>query len=676
MPLLTKSRFKKALECPSKLFYSTRENGYMDQQVDDPFLAALAEGGYQVGELAKYLFCDDPVTAGITIEALDYESSLSQTEARRAVGGKVVIAEAAFRHQQLFVRTDLVVEEGNRIDIYEVKAKSWDDSTTFLKSNSRGPSKGKPTINKDWAAYLYDIAFQKYVVQQSNPGKKVYSHIILADKTKKTSLDGLNQLFKINRKGDRIQIAVVPGTDRSSLGEIPLKVIQTDEVCDWIYTNPVAVDLKGEWSFEDLVKYFSAQLQSNTQIWSSCLGTKCKQCQYVNEDYPTGPKSGFHECWKKLAKLKDADFKKTLSLDIWGGKGGNRSFAGEAVARELYFLEQLDRTDLTKKDWVEPEGDTLDAGARRLLQVAKTKFRDYKPHIDRDGLEQVFESLPAPYHFIDFETTAVAIPFHKDRRPYEAIAFQYSYHRMDSDGSIRHANQFLSFEKGIFPNYSFLRQLRSDLSGKGGTIFRYHHHENNYLNHIYSQLLEEKTGVVPDRDELLNFIREIATPTSSAAEKWTAINPMQDLYELVLKHFYSLHAGGSNSIKDILPAIIHSSEFLREKYSKPVYATAEIPSLNFSDPHTWIDEKKDLNPYKTLPELFTDIDKTRFDLEDSSLLELNNGGAAMMAYAYLQYTDLPDDQRTVYKDGLLRYCELDTMAMVMIWEYWKKEIER
>ena len=49
---LTKSRFKSALECPSKLYYKGNEN-YADNSKGDKFLSVLAEGGYQVGELSK-----------------------------------------------------------------------------------------------------------------------------------------------------------------------------------------------------------------------------------------------------------------------------------------------------------------------------------------------------------------------------------------------------------------------------------------------------------------------------------------------------------------------------------------------------------------------------------------------------------------------------------------------
>ena len=50
---------------------------------------------------------------------------------------------------------------------------------------------------------------------------------------------------------------------------------------------------------------------------------------------------------------------------------------------------------------------------------------------------------------------------------------------------------------------------------------------------------------------------------------------------------------------------------------------------------------------------------------------MNDGGAAMMAYARMQFGEMTDFERDSYKNALLRYCELDTLAMVMIYEHWK-----
>lgn len=41
---LTKSRFKLAMECPTKLFYTGKDNEYKNTKGDDEFLESLAEG--------------------------------------------------------------------------------------------------------------------------------------------------------------------------------------------------------------------------------------------------------------------------------------------------------------------------------------------------------------------------------------------------------------------------------------------------------------------------------------------------------------------------------------------------------------------------------------------------------------------------------------------------------
>ena len=52
--------------------------------------------------------------------------------------------------------------------------------------------------------------------------------------------------------------------------------------------------------------------------------------------------------------------------------------------------------------------------------------------------------------------------------------------------------------------------------------------------------------------------------------------------------------------------------------------------------------------------------------------ELNDGGAAMNAYAKLQFENMEDFEREEIEAALLKYCELDTMAMVMLFEGWRE----
>jgi len=260
---------------------------------------------------------------------------------------------------------------------------------------------------------------------------------------------------------------------------------------------------------------------------------------------------------------------------------------------------------------------------------------------------------------------------HTGRRPYESVAFQFSHHTVDQSGKITHQTQWLDTNIGVFPNFEFVRQLKSAIGHDNGSIFRYHNHENTILNAIYRQLAESNED---DATELCEFIRTI---TNNKSENHVGPRDMIDLYRLVLGGFYHLSMKGSNSIKDVLPAAIQASSYLQNKYSKPVYGTKEIPSLNLSN-HTWLvpdGPGNFVSPYKTLPAIFEGIANEKLDeLCADGEEELNDGGAAMMAYAKMQFTEMDQEARTRYREALLRYCELDTLAMVMIYEGWKHHL--
>jgi len=143
----------------TKLSYTGKEKEYSNEKLDDPFLRELARGGFQVGELAKFLFCENPVRESITVETLDYSEALKETDDRISKAGNVIIAEAAFEFGPYFIRADIIRKTGNTLEIFEVKAKSIDgDEEPFVAKT------GIPRITSDWEKYLYDIAFQKYVV--------------------------------------------------------------------------------------------------------------------------------------------------------------------------------------------------------------------------------------------------------------------------------------------------------------------------------------------------------------------------------------------------------------------------------------------------------------------------------------------------------------------------------
>jgi len=663
---LTKSRFKLAHECETKLFYTHKKTEYADQSLEDSFLKSLAEGGFQVGELAKYYFCENPVEEKITVGTLDYEEALRQTNEKIENGIKV-IAEAAFRHENLFIRTDifLIDTQKKEIELHEVKAKSYSSSDDFMSVDKKtGEIKG---IKSTWEGYLFDVAFQKYVLWKCFPDYTIKAYLMMANKESVASVNGLNQLFKIDKKGDRISIEVEDGLTRSDLGDEILISVNVDEEIRWIWNNPVETDLKGGIGFAEYVEFLSTAYQHDEKLIVP-IHKDCKKCQFKTtsaEDAEGKLKSGFKECWLNATGLTEKELQKPLVTDLWsfGFKGMQK-----LIDSGIYLLENVTEELITAKSESKTVYPGLTSLERRVLQIDKSKQNDNSVFLDKVGLKNEMESWAYPLHFIDFETSRVAIPFHEGRKPYEQIAFQFSHHIVSEDFSFEHKGQYISFEPGYFPNYDFLRALKNELKHDNGTIFRYHNHENTVLCEIYEQLENDSSEIV-DKTELQEFIRNITHKKNA----WDGDRDMVDLYKLVTSYYYPPAAGGSNSIKSILPATIMSSDFLKEKYSKPVYGAEEMPSLNFQN-KTWLPDSKQLNPYKLLPPVFEEWSDELLDSIIEDMDEIADGGAALTAYAKLQFSHVPTAQREMVRYALLKYCELDTLAMVMIWEYWMNEL--
>jgi hypothetical protein len=100
-----------------------------------------------------------------------------------------------------------------------------------------------------------------------------------------------------------------------------------------------------------------------------------------------------------------------------------------------------------------------------------------------------------------------------------------------------------------------------------------------------------------------------------------------------------------------------------------------LTSKNFSPNHIWLnfENEKVIDPYKTLEKPFEEWDTTMERITEMD--EINNGGAALTAYGLTQYTNMSNTERDSLKASLLKYCELDTLAMVMVFEHLKELCE-
>lgn len=648
---LSKSRFRVGLECPTKLFYSHKDE-YPNQSLEDSFLEALAQGGYQVGELAKHYY-----PGGHDIKTLDYQEALEQTRALLEQD-KVIIYEAAIAYRNLFIRVDILVKDGNHLDLVEVKAKSFDaEKDNFMKKKGRG-------LIKKWAPYLHDVAFQRFVTANGYPELEVDAYLMLTDKSATAGTDGLNTKFRIVKTGrNRKEIEVSDTLTADDLETRLLQTISIENELDFIFQE----EMFGDRSFESHIAYLAAIYENGERIQGD-LTSGCKKCEFrcPGEEEAEGKKSGYKECWTSVLGWADEDMEAPLVTDIWNFKSTDRLIAAQKLK-----LDELDEDDIGVKEDNLPGMST---SQRQWLQVEKAQANDKTYYLDREGLRAEMATWVYPLHFIDFETSAPALPFIAGMSPYEEIAFQFSHHVVYEDGRVEHAGQYLDTTIGHLPNFDFVKELKRQLDNDRGTIFRYHNHENTYLNKIFWQL-KDKSGLPVDEIKQLGaFIKSITHSTQKSSVNWTGERDMIDLWQLVIRHYYDPITNGSTSIKQVLPAILHSSDYLKNKYSHPIYGARDgMPSLNLDTPMTWVqfdgDEIKD--PYKLLPKLFDDMPDNIDELL-SHENTLADGGAAMTAYARMQFVEMSDLERARLEQGLLNYCELDTLAMVMIFEAWRE----
>ena len=679
MPLyLSKSRFKIATSCPAKLNYVGKSE-YVDTNASNDFLLALAEGGFQVGELAKIFHPDGiEVTEDRQIDQIRKTSELLQRD-------KVVIFEGTVQHGDLVARVDVIRKVGKKVELIEVKSKSFNSLLGDVEEQWRnkkpapGQKKGLHPISGDMLPYLQDVAFQTLILQKAWPDFDVTPFLMMPDKSERASVDGLNQKFKLHKSTVdgklRTWSSPIPGTLLESLGNPLLKLIDVSsfvaQILDDVLEYPGGVDL-----FERVASDWARKFTTSEHI-PPVIGVQCRSCEFRTDTPDEKTRSGFHECWNEAlgATAENIRNKRPVTSLYYPAAGQIQNL----IDRKIYWLDQLKHDDLSSKT----HSEGLSRDQRRHMQVFNQWDASQLFYFEADRWNQAKANFIYPLHFIDFEGARPALPFTKGKRPFQQVAFQFSHHQMEQDGTVTHASEFIDLTPGFDPSIAFLRALKNALNKPGterGTVFMWSHYENTVLNELRSDLLEQRlAGLAPvDTEELIAFTDSLTVRKQGKNVLHRGARAMVDLCAYADHLFFHPDTQGRSSIKLVLPAVMKASTWLRKRYSTPIYGAPNgMISRNFpvrgqAGMTWWVAEGDGAkNPYKLLPPIFEDLPQEELNaLELNEDEELREGGAATTAYARMQFSDVNDTVRERTEKALLRYCELDTLAMVMVFEAW------
>ena len=147
-------------------------------------------------------------------------------------------------------------------------------------------------------------------------------------------------------------------------------------------------------------------------------------------------------------------------------------------------------------------------------------------YCDRASAGKLLSQDPLPAYFLDFETVSFAVPIWKGTRPYQAIPFQYSLHKLDADGELDH-EEFLDLS-GVDPRRAMAEKLIQDC-GDSGAIY------------VFSASVE--SGIIEKLEE--QFL-DLFFPLESIRQR------IVDLLPIVKGCYYHPDQNGSWSLKAII----------------------------------------------------------------------------------------------------------------------------
>lgn len=631
---LTKSDFKAAFDCRTRLYY--RKSSYPSASDDNEFLRMLADGGFMIEFIAKLRYPEGIDLAHVR----NAEEATAKTRELLAAANATVF-EAGFIHGKFHIRTDVLRKSGKVIELIEVKSSGVDDQDDDDDAASPFLT-GKGTVYSRWRKYLLDLAFQTHVVRSACPDCTVVPILCVVNKAHAVANHETLGNFMLRKDGanPKARPEIVyrgdPATLRNS-GILTLRNVEQE-------TAILMEEVVGRAN--ELAALIEGGKITRFQEPIDLMYGDCRKCDYRVDS----ARSGFAECWGKLATIEPH------ILDLFR-VGGIKAKDYPDPVPPLIAAGRASLLDL-REDQLGQVGSYT---TRRTVQwkTLRDKAPEHLPDALRDGLLADQSSPGWPLHFIDFEACDIALPHHAALRPFERVAFQWSCHTVNADGTVHH-REWLN-DRREFPNFEFVRTLRACI-GDAGTIYVWSHYEQTTLKKILEQIgawLARDEGEVVRLSgladasavrELANWIEVILGP---ADKKGKRPNPprIRDLYRLTLAHYFHPGMGGRTSIKVVLPSIWGMDQRLRKNPCFSRYARTDESG------HV-------LDPYSTLDPLPFGDD----DIEDDAVRE---GTGAVRVYQDLVFSEQPSAQDQANRRKLLlQYCELDTTAMVIIWAHW------
>lgn len=584
---------------------------YPSTMDEDKMLRFLIEDNKMVHAIGKVLFPEGrQVGSGRGLEA-------AVEETRAALKAEeVVLFGAKFVSNRKRCTVDILLKRGNRFELIDARAKVYDSAKNEQRMQKgvnlfRSLKEGHPILS-GWQKEIEEVAFQVGILEELFPEAEVEPFLLLPDSAKTSTRELVHSNFVRHVEASSSRFERVRFEFVGDGEEVRQKHI--------LSKINVASEVRQVMDrVKEKANEYVSWLHPRLQKISTPIGHHCKSCEYrVESDHA---RDGFRECWGAFAEVTPHLF------DMYRIQA---TFADSLIEQGRVGL-----LDIKEQELVTVRGKIGKDHKRQRIQLqhmlSNTEWIS-------DDLPDILRTFRYPLHFLDFEVSGLVLPYHANMYPYDPVAFQWSCHTLHTpDGELEHAEWINTEDK--FPNYRFAETLMEHI-GATGTIFAW----GNYENYLLGHLLEQSEHHHYDNLEVKEWLEEVIKQDKKDTGR------IVDMNRLTQKHYFHPLMKGRTSLKKVLNAIWQSNPALRARC--PEYVKEEDGEL--------------VAPYDALPPLIIDGQK----------LVVNQGAGPVRAYQAMLYGAgrYNPQVRQQWKQLLLQYCKLDTLAMVMLWWHWWERI--
>jgi hypothetical protein len=509
----------------------------------------------------------------------------------------------------LFEATFLFDHRLVRVDVLKKSGKNIElievKSSGFDSLEWESGPKEKKKILTAISGKIGDLAFQTAVLERALPDYDIEPYLCFVDKNIINEVEGLYGNFTVQHEA-KAGYSAVTVEYHGDVEELKAQFLLTPEISFKKEVNAIKEDV---WSRSTPMVDALAQVD-DFEKFRSPRKMVCARCEYKWPKDTTN--NGYELCWGKDA------FTAPHILSI-------RKDAALSKTLNPLVADGLAKISDVPSDLLSgAEGPKLN-GVPLLQAEGAHEYINPKT-------QELLGDVQYPLFFIDFETIRPAIPFHQGMMPYRSvILFQWSCHKVATEGGPVEHFEFLNTEPSI-PNTQFIESLREVL-GDSGTVVTWSSFENAQLKQYLIEQLE--LDAFTD-SELIDWLSSVLKEKDGG---WRQLDLHDDV---VKKYYYHEMMGSRTSIKAVLPAILSESQ--------PEVNTELLKSVGlFKEAESG---KGLVDPYKLLA-------------------GVSDGTQAMTAYEELHFGTGKTDERVRSRlvEELLAYCRLDTLSMVLLFNY-------